>query len=90
MAYKRDSVFYIKSLCERTGARYDIENQRYIPKNEDEVDLINYGINRSLRVFAKLFYENGGKETINKCLERVHETRYKTRRKQYDENIGKR
>lgn len=79
MAYKRDSVFYIRSLCERTGARYDIENQRYIPKNEDEADLINWGMNRALRVFADFLDSDGGKERINKCLERVRET-LKTRR----------
>lgn len=86
MAYKKDSVFYIKSLCEKSGARYDIENGRFIPEYEDRAMLINRGMELSMRAFARLLYESGKmEEAINKASANIHQklkTKYKTQRKE--------
>lgn len=77
MRYKKDSIFYIKSLCEKSGARYDIEHERFIPKKEDEVDLMRYEFNRTMRTLARHFLDNGGEEILKKAMDRYHEKREK-------------
>lgn len=53
MRYKKGTLYYIESTCRRLGTRYDIENDRFIPEDEDKVELISRNFNLFLRGLAK-------------------------------------
>lgn len=45
----KDKVFYIKELCEKSGCRYDIENDRYISEAEDMMECMKRTVARELK-----------------------------------------
>lgn len=46
---KKDTVFYIKELCDISGCRYDIENNRFIKPEEDMLESLKWTVRRELR-----------------------------------------
>lgn len=45
---RKDTVFYIKELCEKSGCRYDIENDRFIKHEDDVRESLKWTVRREL------------------------------------------
>lgn len=50
---KKDTVFYIKELCEKADCRYDIENDRFIKREDDIRESLKWTVRRELMPIVK-------------------------------------
>lgn len=81
MQYKKGTLYYIESRCRRLGLRYDIENDRFIPDDEDKVEMTKYVMIQVFNGILELAKE-ASKDVINNAIENSlsneTKTNYKT------------
>lgn len=77
MRYKKGTLYYIESRCRRLGLRYDIENDRFIPDDEDKVEMAKYVMRQVFNGILELAKE-ASKDAINNAIKNSLSNKTKT------------
>lgn len=83
MRYKKGTLYYIESTCRRLGTRYDIENDRFIPEDEDKMGLAKWYIDHFLKALAIGLRKDMVERNMVKrnVISKDYKTKYKTKKK---------